>query len=148
MPVALGRQSWPTSLVMSQSANPFGISGTADPIEMRCSKWEMLTETMTAPCLVSTFAPDLAPILWALWVPVPALVVRRIRTIGLSTMRADAPKLVFGAAAVGVMGAVVFDLPIWFGVITIGPSILMLYLMFRQGPMEHAFLSPAWDLQR
>jgi hypothetical protein len=98
--------------------------------------------------IVNALIPHLAPILWALWIPVPALVVRRIRTIGIDTIRADAPSLVFGAAAVGVMGAVVFELPIWFGVLTIGPSIVMLYLMFRQGPTEHAILSPAWDAQR
>lgn len=92
--------------------------------------------------IVTNLAPDLALLLWALWIPVPALVVRRIRTIGLDTIRADALQLLLAAAGAGVLGAIVFDLPIGFGALTIGPSILMLYLMIRQGPTERAILSP------
>lgn len=98
--------------------------------------------------MVDTLVPDLSILLWALWIPVPALVVRRIRTIGLDTIRGDALRLVLAAAGVGVLGAMVFDLPIWFGALTLGPSILMLYLMLRQGPTEHAILSPDWMPQR
>jgi hypothetical protein len=98
--------------------------------------------------MVNTLVPDLSILLWALWIPVPALVVRRIRTIGLDTIRGDALQLLLAAAGVGVLGAMVFDLPLWFGAVTIGPSILMLYVMFRQGPTEHAILSPEWMPQR
>ena len=98
--------------------------------------------------VVTNLAPDLALLLWTLWLPVPALVVRRIRTIGLDTIKRDALQLLLAAAGVGVLGAIVLDLPIWFGALTIGPSILMLYLMLRQGPTERAILSPEWVPQR
>jgi hypothetical protein len=98
--------------------------------------------------VINMFLQDLSLLLWALWIPVPALVVRRIRTIGLDTIRGDALQLLLAAAGAGVLGAIVFDLPIWFGALTIGPSILMLYLMFRQGPTERAILSPEWNSQR
>jgi hypothetical protein len=95
--------------------------------------------------LVNSLAPDLATLLWALMIPVPALVVRRVRTIGLETLKADAPRLILGAGAIGMLGAVAFDLPIAVSALTIAPSIVMLYLMFRQGPTERAILSSEWS---
>jgi hypothetical protein len=91
--------------------------------------------------LVTTFAPALTHALWALWIPVPALIVRRIRTVGLETIREDIPKLAFGIVAAGVIGSVVLEFPLWLGAVAAGQSVLILYLMFRQGPMERAILS-------
>jgi hypothetical protein len=45
-------------------------------------------------------------------------------------------------SGVDVRGAMGFDLPLWFGAVTLAPTILMLSIMFRQGPTEHAILSP------
>ena len=91
--------------------------------------------------LITSITPALAPALWALWIPVPALIIRRVRTVGLGTIRGDVPMLALGIVAAGVIGTVVLEFPLWLGSVAAGPSILMLYLAFRQGPMERAILS-------
>ncbi len=95
--------------------------------------------------LVIGLAPALTAALWALALPVPALVVRRIRTIGFEAIREDLPKLAISIIAVAVIGALALDLPLWFGAAGLGPVILMLYLMFRQGPMEREILASQWN---
>lgn len=95
--------------------------------------------------LVNALTPELSPVLWALWIPVPALVVRRIRTVGLETLRKDAPRLALAVVGVSVLGMVVFELPLLLGAVAVGPSVLMVYLAFRQGPTEHAILRSGWD---
>jgi len=90
--------------------------------------------------LIITRVPALTPALWALLIPVPALVVRRVRSIGIANLKEESSALALNIVAAGVIGAWAFGVSFWLATVSAGTVVPVLYLAFRRGEPDYEFL--------
>ena len=108
------------------------LRGIATTFEIRT----YVTLALLVRSLVLNLAPAAAPALYLLLVPTPALIVRRLRAIGMTTFREDLPKLLLGVGIVGVVGASVLEFPLLFGALFAAYMATIFYVMLRKSPGE------------
>lgn len=114
----------------------FDLRGSATTFEIRT----YVGFALVVRSLVLNLVPLAAPALYLLFVPTPALIVRRLRAIGSATFRDDLPKLLFGIGIIGVLGATLLDLPLILGPLLAAYMATILYVMLRKGPEEDAIV--------
>lgn len=138
--VAIALRLWARLLLLSVRwavRGTFDFRGSAATLEIRA----YITIALIVRGLVNALVPEAAPLLYLLLVPTPALVVRRIRAIGVPTFKADLPKVVLGAVFGGVAGATLLNLPLLWGPLLAAYLVAILYVAYRQGPTEDRLLA-------